>query len=172
MRSQTIALDYDGTLFDIHTPWMREYCRASGQNVGVQDITAWDFPCVPMEWKSRLSQLRTPELYLDADPYPEAVAVVQQLAYQGHRLVCVSHDTRPFAEVKRAQLARFFPSVFGMVLAENKSCVSWDILVDDGPQNRPTFLVPQPWNSPANPRLTWEHRNVIFWSMLSGRFCC
>lgn len=171
---RVIGLDYDGTLIDIHTVWAREYAMASG-HVGFSptSILSWDYSKYILPgWGDRYTALRTPGLYLLARPVPGAVNAVRELARQGHTLVCVTHDTQPYLKVKRAQLARFFPDVRLLVLAQEKSCVRLDILVDDGLHNKPTNLVPQPWNSAPNRNATWADRQGRFWRELPLRFAC
>lgn len=148
---RTIGLDVDGVLLDIHTPWLREYTIASGHQITTDDLRGWNlYDYIRSDWCSRFDAFRTPALYLVTRPIPGAVEGVRELARQGHRLVVVTHDTRPYVSVKRAQLARFFPDLREFVFTDTKGCVKTDVLIDDAPHNvagRPGgILLSQPWN--------------------------
>jgi hypothetical protein len=44
------------------------------------------------------------------------------------------------------------------------------VLIDDGLHNKPTILVPQPWNSATLGSLSWDQRHLMFWNSIPYRF--
>jgi 5'(3')-deoxyribonucleotidase len=143
-----IALDVDGVLLDIDTPWRAKYGRLSGHTLTKEEVTEWDYDrFVLPTWRGRFAQLRTPDLYDVALPIEGAQEGVRELLGMGHLVVAVTHDYASHLAHKRASLRRYFPELEHIVFAkEKRTAVRYDILVDDGTHNLPDILFAQPWN--------------------------
>lgn len=73
-RPRTIALDVDGVLLDIDTPWREKYNRLYGDNV------VWDIhTLVKPECGLKYYDLRTPYLYDEVLPAGELAATGTEL---------------------------------------------------------------------------------------------
>lgn len=169
-----IGLDFDEGLFSTNVVWLNELRRHTGHAADYDQILNWNFtPAVPLELNSILLGCRTPQMYRLVRPMPGAVSAVAELAEQGHTLVCVTQDTRPFVQIKAELLRWHFPGVRYMVIAKDKwaAVPGMHALVDDAPHNNPTNIVPQPWNSPKG-SASWADRQYAFWRDLPHRFGC
>ena len=155
MKTLTVALDADGVLLDIVTPWLAKYNREAGDTLRYEDITTWLWPLKYAEWtEARKDLLRTPDLYAAARPIQGALDGVNTLLDQGHRLVVVTHDFPTHLKSKIWALRYWFPVLEHVVFAKNKrNAVRYDVLVDDAIHNNPEVLFAQPWNNYGTP--TW-----------------
>lgn len=143
-----IGIDFDGVLADVATPWLQAYNRESGDSMTLREWVVWDpRPILLAGWQyERFFDLRTPELYKQVSPIPGAREGVKALQEAGHQLVVVTADTLPFCQAKLQWLKTWMPSLTQMVAARDKNAVRFDVLIDDGPHNRPDVLFAQPWN--------------------------
>ncbi len=147
-----IAIDIDGTLLDIHTPWLAKYNKISGDNLQPKDIKCYYFgDVVKPAYSQSIYSMRTPDLYDYATPIPGAQCAIEKLK-KDHQLVIISHDSAKFARYKADAIREYF-QVNDIVFAKEKSCVRYDILIDDNPKNNPDILFHQPWNSYAATRV-------------------
>lgn len=147
-----IGIDIDGTLLDIHTPWLAKYNKISGDTLKQEDIKVYYFgDVVKPAYSQAIYSMRTPDLYSVAIPVPGAQYAVNELR-KSHQLVVVSHDSARFARCKTESIRNHF-SINDIVFAQDKCCVKYDILIDDNPRNNPDILFHQPWNS-----LVRDHR--------------
>jgi 5'(3')-deoxyribonucleotidase len=149
MRQLTIALDADGVLFDIMTPWLTVYNHFSGDSLKVEDITDWDVrKFVKPAYREVIYDFRLPECYDAVQPLPGSLTGVDALLRMGHRLVVVTHEYGSHREAKQAALHHWFPDLKNVVFAKNKrDVVRADFYVDDYQGNLPDLLLTQPWNA-------------------------
>lgn len=143
-----IGIDIDGTLLDIHTPWLAEYNRRSGDDLRVDQIIIWNAHLLMKPpWAEKYYTYRTPELYEDVQPLPGAVEGVAALAEAGHTLVAITADGPEFVPVKQRLLEAYFPGIQHMVFSERKrNTVKIDLLIDDARHNEPDILLVRPWS--------------------------
>lgn len=170
---RTIVLDVDEVLIDSFAVWLREYNMAAGDNLQLDQIRSWNLAqYVKTGWEKRVYELRRPGMYLLAKPIPGAIQGVRELVAQGHFIVAATNDTQPFVKVKRATLARYFPSLRHIVIAKNKLAAlpRADIRIDDGLHNGPTIVFPQPWNADA--ALLDSQVRVAGWEDIPWRLAC
>lgn len=147
---RTIALDFDGVLIDLVTPWLAAYNEAAEDNLRYADIRQYEIHAAVKEaWRIGVYALRSPEVYRRCLPEPGAQAGVAALARAGFRLVVVTKE--PDAACRHAKqevLRKFFPELPLVVVAANKrAVVPSGLLIDDAPQNKPHLLFSQPWNA-------------------------
>lgn len=154
---EIIAIDVDGVLLDIDTPWREKYNQLSGDNLQKEDVVVWEsHTLVKPEWQKKYYSLRTPDLYDIARPIEGAAAGVRLLRRLGYQLVALTHDTRPYVERKRAAIERCFPEIHTIVFAKQKKAVMPGVLlIDDAAHNNPDILLHQPWNARAVIRERW-----------------
>lgn len=146
----TIALDADGVLVDINTPWLTELNRQTGKALRYEEITTWDWHLLFGISKSQLYKARQPEMYDEVQPIEGAQDGVRLLKQMGYRLVVLTHDLPHFARRKKAAIERLFPELTEIVFAkEKKAVMPTALLVDDAAHNRPDILLTQPWNARA-----------------------
>lgn len=166
-----IALDIDGVLLDIHSPWIDKYNKISGDNLRCQDITGWYVrDCVKPAYQNTVDSMRTPDLYYNVKPVKLASYGVTCLHRMGHRLVCATHDSLPYAKAKAHAIRLYFPVIRDIVLTSNdKSVVKYDLLIDDAAHNKPDILLSQPWNRYSDGSfiraVDWQHVITIVRSM-------
>lgn len=152
-----IAIDVDGVLIDIDTPWREKYNRLSGDNLRKEDVVVWEsHTLVKPEWQKKYYGLRTPDLYEVARPIEGAVAGVRLLKRLGYTPVALTHDTRRYAAQKKRAIERLFPEIHSIVFAKDKRAVMpGTLLIDDAAHNRPDILLHQPWNARATSPYPW-----------------
>ena len=149
-----IAIDIDGTLLDIHSVWLEKYNRISGDDMQVKDITKYYFyDLVKPAYQNVIGSMRTPDLYDRVRPVSGSIEAIINLSRYGHHLVCLSRDSRRFAQAKRRAITKYFP-IDDIVFCKDKQAVlKYDVLIDDSPYNKPDIFLKQPWN---DGRSTWS----------------
>ena len=90
--------------------------------------------------------MRTPDLYDRVWPVCGATEAVIALALFGHHLVCLSRDSRRFAQAKARAIRKYFPIDDIVFCKDKQSVLKYDLLIDDSPYNKPDILLKQPWN--------------------------
>ena len=75
-----IGVDFDGVLYDIHTPWIAAYNAAYDDDLTLDRVTIWDFHRLTKPaCGDKLYALRTPDLYEGLEPIVGAVLGVPLL---------------------------------------------------------------------------------------------
>ena len=175
-----LAIDFDATLFDVHTPWLRTYNKVTGADVQVRDIKNWDFsPAIPPENINVLWSLRTAELYLyDVHPMFWSRYVVSRLADEGLPIVvCTTEGNNEIRRAKYDLVQRYFPDIDRVLFAKDKhACLDpfGDyILIDDACHNQPDILYKQPWSNAEQGEFrysvsSWEEVEAIVELIIEG----
>lgn len=159
MRRLVLALDVDGVIADTYRVWLDRWNAAHPQD---QFDLAEIYSPRAAGNAAFLAQLSAPDLYADVQPIDGAVASVQSLRADGHRLLFVTSCVRGMADQKWEWLERHgvldvrplqHPD---LIIAHDKSLIRADVLVDDAAHNFdawPTMglLFDAPYNREARP---------------------
>ena len=165
-----IGIDLDGTLADIHHPWLEKFNATHKTKYVKEDWTDWDCFNPSIEnpgdfFKSLLAHLH-PDVYEAAPPYPHMAEAINKLASQPDvELVCVttnpSNRDAEFSVAKLAWLEEHIPALSkGVIFTKVKSGFGLDFLIDDAPHNTAhpadytPILIERPWNR----NVSCEHR--------------
>ncbi len=173
-----IAVDVDGVLCDLHTPWLELYNDDWGDDLKVESILSWNIeewvkPECGVEIFKYLDKYGD-YLYADRTPMiPGALAGIKCLRRCGHKVIYVSSCTGEGmydAKIKWMEKKGFLKkgkdhTYPDFIAASDKSLIRADVLIDDRPLTVKSFpflgiLFHQPWNSLNRviPRLMhWDH---------------
>lgn len=166
-----VGVDVDGTVADIHTPWLSLYNSDYGDNLQLDQITDWGIHkfVKPECGKDIYKYLRMGALYESAKPIKGAQTAVALLRHHDVRVVLITACVPGTAETKREWLARhqFFDSDDeyhkDYIVCSDKRLIDCHVLIDDGPDNVRSFfgkrlLFDRPWN-----RHVTEVPRLIHW---------
>lgn len=156
----TIAIDVDGTVADLHTPWLARYNRDFDDTLTIDKITDWALGAFvkPECGTGIFEYLHDPSIYDDVKPIPGALNAVLRLRNMGHRVIFVTSCNKHMSGRKFQWLADngFIDTMYGTISkdyveAHDKSLIRADVLIDDYAGNFAGFrgdnvLFLQPWN--------------------------
>jgi len=158
-----ILVDVDGVVADTQEEWLRRYNFEWEDCLRQQDITAWDVHrFVKPECGLRIyDYLKQEDLYGSVKPVDGALEGVAALRRAGHEVVFVSAGFFP-GKVQWLNTHGFlldlphgreaWETARDVVLANNKTIIQGDVLVDDKYDNVAEFfdgaaiLFDRPWN--------------------------
>ncbi|HKX73873.1 MAG TPA: hypothetical protein VJR05_00575 [Acidimicrobiia bacterium] len=160
-----IGIDLDGVVADFNTGWIRRYNQQYGAELPLDSVKSWDaipslthFEDMGQFW--RWAQDHDGHtLFRHLEPYPGALAALDYLARQRHRVVILT--TKPPWAVPDtfAWLAEHRLPTREVHILEDKWTVDCDVYLDDAPhilrrlvKQRPDRLVcryVRPWNQPV-----------------------
>jgi 5'(3')-deoxyribonucleotidase len=143
VRRLTIGVDVDDTVADLCSAWVAEYNRRWDDTI--KEWTTWDLPkIVKSECGTKVYEiLQDPELYDRVLPISGALAGINHLRNQGHRVVYVTscgYDPKTVSASSGAKLdwlrqkgflAAGRESIEDFVIAADKTLAAVDVLVDD-----------------------------------------
>jgi len=158
-----ILCDVDGVVADLLSEWVRRYNAKYDDDLSPEDITEWDMHRnVKPECGTDIHNfLRMPNLYSMVEPIPGALEGIQELRRRGHRVVFVTAAVVGSMDQKARWLKRhgFLTDLNDLIVAQDKSLVQGQVLIDDGAHNIETFpgyaLL---YKAPHNEQFVWPFR--------------
>jgi 5'(3')-deoxyribonucleotidase len=156
-----VGIDLDGTLADIHTPWLDRVNRHIDANYSLKDWTDWGASFLHKHGITDSLSFLSPDIYDIAKPIPGAAEGIKRLMnIEGIELVCVSanpfKNDEDYKVAKKEWLSKHVPELAeGVQFARVKRGLGLNVLIDDGPEHfeNPDFtgvLVVRPWNHYVN----------------------
>jgi len=155
----TIALDVDGVVADLMTPWLNIYNKEYNDNLKPLDIKSWGaHEYVKLECGTKFyDYIEDPSLYDIVLPTsPGVLNFVSKIKKEGHKVIYVTTSTLGSSGAKYKWLERwgFLDSMDDYVEATDKNLIKAHILVDDKYKNAQRWymsgnlpvLFKQPWN--------------------------
>jgi len=141
MRSLTILCDMDGIIVDLLNHWLDAIALDHGIRVQPEEIVEWDMAkCGRLRDlgpKIVYGYLQKPGFFRKAPALPGAVAGLKALHDAGHNIVILSSPSGPISAGEKlewlAEHLPFLPSK-QIMLANLKTLVKGDVLIDDHPQ--------------------------------------
>ena len=139
MKKLTILVDVDDVMWDFLGVWLSYLNKMSGRNLSIFDITDWNvgkfYPTVPAQ--KMFLPLNRKEFWSRVKPMPGAQEYTKKIIEDGHRLVLVTASHPDTVKYKARKLFELFPHITktDLIIAQDKSLVSGDIMVDDAPHN-------------------------------------
>lgn len=175
MKKLRIAVDADGTLYDLCTSWFQLFTDRFGREpVPLEQCVHYNpHLClgdggsqVPHhEEKVLYDLLHTPGLFQSLTPYAGALEALRQLHDAGHEIYIASAPAGPqSAYEKMRAFERDLPFVDRkhVFLGHHKHLLDVDVIVDDSPDVVRKFRdtvrlgIEQPWNSAEIHRSLWD----------------
>ena len=139
MKKLTILVDLDDVLWDLCEQWVKELNWLHGTKLKPEDITSWEMPkFFPQISVLEVYQpLSDPELWHGVHPIPDAQDTLKKLIADGHKIRVVTASHYETISAKFNCFLQMYPflSWRDIVIASDKSLVSCDIMIDDGPHN-------------------------------------
>lgn len=154
MKKLDIILDSDGVLADTHTLILDKYNWEYGDNLTIEHITDWNLEKFTKPGSDILKYFSKRGFFMQPDPCPGAVEVVNELCADGHNIYVATSSPKEGYEDKELWIRRHFPKIpkRNITMIHTKHLLTGDILLDDGLHNlRPTncrhpIVMDQPWN--------------------------
>jgi 5'(3')-deoxyribonucleotidase len=153
-----VLVDVDGTVADIHVPWLGMYNADYHDRLTLAHITKWEMhELVKPECGRKIYKyLEDPKLYEKAPVIEGALNGVNTLRKMGHEIVFVSAGFY-FSKVEWLGKYGFLSSddwrnAEDVVIASNKGLIKGDVIIDDYPKNLDRagafmkILFRRPWN--------------------------
>lgn len=149
-----IYCDVDCTIADLMPEWIRLYNNDFSDNLCVEAITEWDMTkfVVPACGDKIYTYLTYGNLYDNVKPIKDSVEGVRHLR-RHHRVIFLTSGIYCVGKFHWLEKHGFEPGRFGkdFIVANDKSLVHGDVLIDDGVHNVEAFtgacfLFDQPWN--------------------------
>jgi len=131
MAQKIIAVDLDGTVCDLMTPWVAAYERQFARPM--VPPARWEFldDLDDDERAFMVAHLETPGLFESLESYPGAIDGVRRLLRDGHRALIVTSPAGPNSVIgKYAWCSDHLPGV-PVVMLREKHLLKYDAIVDD-----------------------------------------
>lgn len=165
LKNLVVAVDVDEVCAQLSLEVLKRYNRDYDDSLTPDDLTSWGYSdhVKPVCGKKVYKYFSEPGIYDSILPYDGALAGVEFLRRNGHRVIFVTSCPRGSVDMKLEWLCRheFLPSHLRVqkdfYAASDKSLIAADVLVDDAPHNLKTFpkwkvLVSRPHNLKADPK--------------------
>ena len=139
MKRLTVLVDIDDVLWELVEGWVAALNRSFGYDVRPEDITQWEigefFPNLTAE--QVFSPMQDPGFWDTLRPVRDAQDCLRRLKTDGHKVVLVSASDYKTVAPKLDSLLRLYPFISHkeIVIAQDKSLVAGDLIVDDKPGN-------------------------------------
>jgi 5'(3')-deoxyribonucleotidase len=178
-NTMRIGIDFDICTIRSDIFWLRWLNEAAQNNFTLEQLVEdWGYGEVPYDlsalfnmpkglraldfWKCRY-------LYDTMHPRPEAKAVLDQWAKEGHELIFISSVKGDHSKSKYLNIMRNFPHTSGVIFTKEKHYVDVDVMIDDRVDilekfngNVTTVQIPTPYKQFSN----YTPDIVMNWEML------
>ncbi|MGM7703170.1 5' nucleotidase, NT5C type [Pseudalkalibacillus sp. Hm43] len=139
---KTLLIDMDSVIVDLMTEWHRRYNEDYDDNLSVEDLKCWQSEKYVKEacGKKIYEYLDQPGLFLNLEPFPNAIAVLERLSRTYEILIVTSSRTYAYTE-KEKWVEKHLPFIGArnLVFTHRKEMVVGDLLFDDAPHNLIAF---------------------------------
>jgi 5'-nucleotidase len=153
-----IALDVDGVLLDLHTPWLARYNRDYNDSLSVEQVTDWSIhKFVKPECGKRIYDYLDDEIYNLVHPIPGALEFALSCREIGDVIfVTCPTETSMGARYHCLKRRGFFNGIDDpqaqYIECKRKGLIKADFLVDDCYDNcknfgRNSIMLIRPWNA-------------------------
>ncbi len=150
-----ILLDFDEVINTMVSHWVNTLNCVYGTSVDFEDVNEWDmrkaFPTLTED--EIYNPLHLQAFWNGVEIMPGAKEGIQKLLSEGHEVYIVTSAHPDTIKWKAKWLQRELPEIpwSHVIVANNKSLIKGDILVDDGPHNLyegsyTKVLFDKPWN--------------------------
>ncbi len=155
MNKLTVLVDMDGILVDLTTHWLKEIYEEYDILVGLDEIDQWSLhKCgglVGLGADKVYAYLQRENFFYNAPPLAGAIEGLRQLNKDHNVVICSSPSGPWSAKEKYEWLADYCPflKVNQVILANKKTLIRGDVLIDDHPETGVEY------------RKAWPHAMVL-----------
>lgn len=154
MQYKTIAVDVDDVCIELVRRWIDLYNQDTGDNLRIEHVTDWDISKFSkIEPKSDVYKyLSDPALYDDVGLVTGALWGVDMLRKMNNKVIFVTAASPNTIASKYKALRKygFLKSAEDLIMAQDKSIIKADLLLDDKYENVKSvpngWLFTRPWN--------------------------
>lgn len=157
MQSYTVAIDLDGVMWDLITPWLEQYNRFTNENVTIDQIKSYHISEYVNHEEILYYILESASFWENIKPYEGARDAIQMLKEQSEiDLVIATNTCYKIASAKINHMLELFPEIQPdeVILTKRKDLLNVDFLIDDYENNlrqtlvrhRIPVLIDQPYN--------------------------
>lgn len=132
-KKKRILIDLDSTIVDFFTPLLRDYFKATGERVGVEQILSWDMTNHVTHKDAIIECFHKVGFFAKLKPLPGAIEAVEKLA-KDYEIIIVSFACTPHAAKEKIEwCAKYLPFINhkDIIIGHRKELVSGDCLIDD-----------------------------------------
>jgi len=156
-----IGVDVDDTVLDLLNPWVKLYNDDFDDNLGVDDITEWDFAkfVKPRAREKIYNYIKYSAIFKHAEPILGAREAIDYLKAMGHRIVYITANNPDNVKQQWLKDHGFMADDSDFFQAYDKSLINVDVLIDDKYDNvRDTPGVGILFTQPHNKKYDWQPR--------------
>lgn len=139
---KTLLIDMDSVICDLMTEWHTRYNHDYDDNLTVERLKCWNSEkYVKPECGMKIyDYLKVPGLFLQLNPLPNAIEVIERLHKQYDVLIVTSSVSNAFSE-KEAWVEKHLPFIgkHNLIFSHRKDMIVGDLLFDDAPHNLMEF---------------------------------
>ncbi|MDI3327229.1 MAG: 5'(3')-deoxyribonucleotidase [Alicyclobacillaceae bacterium] len=139
---KTLLIDMDSVIVDLMSAWCKRYNDDWNDNLTPADILTWEWEkYVKPECGRKIYQyLDEPDMFLNLEPLPHAIEVLERLSRHFEILIVTSSRRGAMAQ-KDEWVSRHLPFIGrrNLIFAHRKDKVCGDLLFDDAPHNLEAF---------------------------------
>lgn len=139
---KTLLIDMDSVICDLMSEWHKRYNRDFNDNLTIERLQCWNSEkYVKPECGMKIyNYLKEPNLFLNLNPLPNAIEVLERLQTKYDILIVTSSVSTAFAE-KEMWIEKHLPFIKkqNLIFAHRKNMIVGDLLFDDAPHNLREF---------------------------------
>jgi len=167
MHKQSIAIDLDEVLNNLHEVWLDQYNNDFNDNLKSTDIHSWEI-CNYIKPEARnhmFDYLLKPNFFLNLKCQPHSQEVTKWLS-QYFDLYIVTAYQYQVCRDKAEWVSKHYPhiDIKNIIFCNNKGLIKTDYLIDDGGHNCEAFTgISLLFNSSHNQYLKDKYKRVNNW---------
>jgi 5'(3')-deoxyribonucleotidase len=153
IRMKTLACDVDDCIFELVPAWLKAYNRDFEDKLELEYITDWNIQRFVDKrcGKKIYNYIKSPDIYNEIKPVKDSLWGVNALKEIGYRVIYVTVNNYGNAKYDLLLKYGYMKSGKDFVMAEDKSLIKAEALLDDNYDNIIQFpnrgyLLNKPWN--------------------------
>jgi 5'(3')-deoxyribonucleotidase len=157
IMNKIVGIDVDDVILELVPAWLKAYNQDFKDNLKLEHITDWNIKKFVKKscGKKIYDYIKSPDIYNEIKPVKDSLWGINALREMGYRVVYITVNN--YGNAKYDLLLKYGYMVSGkdFVMAEDKSLIKSEILLDDNYNNiinfcGEGFLMTKPWNKNFN----------------------
>lgn len=150
----TILIDMDGTIANVHTQWLEDINSKYGTNYNIDHFTTWDIHIALNLPEDVYRFIDRQHFFSRATPIDGSQQVLEKIFHHKNAYIVSAASYSNYAVKEKIYwLNKHYPFISKdrIIFAKDKSAIRGDLLIDDAIHNvadfhSKSFLFNQPWN--------------------------